>query len=64
MADKNVVEVVCDACGKRGKVEMHSKLADAVHAHTVQDKITRVLCNECSAKQGKECWSLHLGESQ
>ena len=64
MAEKKTVEIVCDACGKRGNVEMHHRLAEAVHSHSVQDKITEVLCNECSAKKGRDSWSLHLGHGK
>jgi len=61
MAEKTTVEMVCDACGKRGPVEMHSKLAEAVHARTAQDKITEILCSACSAARKEDCWTMKLG---
>jgi len=63
MVDKQKVELVCDACGKRGPVEMHAKLAEAVHSHDVQDKITEIFCSACSVEKEKlGSWTISLGK--
>jgi hypothetical protein len=62
MSEKERVELVCDACGRRGHTELHSKLAEAVHSRNPQDEITEVLCATCSAaKRDEDSWSMCLG---
>ena len=62
MQERKRVELICDACGRRGPVEMHMKLAEAVHSHNPQDKITEILCSKCSAeKASADSWSICVG---
>lgn len=64
MPDKRAVDVVCDACGRRGSLSIHSKLAEAIHSHNPQDKITEILCSKCSVLREEESWSVNLGVEQ
>ena len=59
---KETVDLICDACGKRGCVSLHSPLAEAIHARLPQDKVTEILCSKCSAMRRQEdMWTLSLG---
>ena len=59
------VDLICDACGRRGCVSLHSPIAEAIHARMPQDKITEILCSECSAKRRQEdMWTLGLGSEE
>ena len=63
MQDKRTVEVVCDSCGLRCPVEMHSKLAEVIHSDSAEDRPTEILCSKCAevmAKEYRERWSLWL----
>ena len=63
MEGKKPVDLVCDACGRRGCVHLNSPLAEALHARNPQDRITEVLCSECAAMRRKEDhWTVTLGK--
>ena len=63
MAAKKTVDLICDACGKRGCVSLHSPLAEAIHARMPQDRVTEILCAKCSEMRRQEgMWTVALGK--
>jgi hypothetical protein len=63
--EKKSVDLVCDSCGRRGCVNLHSPIAEALHARLPQDKITQVLCSKCSEMRREEdLWTLGLGSEE
>jgi hypothetical protein len=57
------VDLVCAACGRKGCVEVHSPMAEALHARMPQYRAAEILCAECSALRRKQdLWSVTLGK--
>jgi len=57
------VDLICDACGRRGCVHLNSPLAEAIHARMPQDKVTEVLCSKCAEMRRKQDhWTVTLGK--
>ena len=57
------VDLVCDACGRRGCVHLSSPVAQAIHSRMPQDKVTEVLCSKCAAMRREEdTWTVSLGK--
>ena len=62
MLDRQRIELVCDACGRRKYTEMHAKLAEAVQSRNPLDKISQILCSKCSAERAaSDSWSIYIG---
>ena len=56
------VDLVCDACGRRGCVQLSSPVAQAIHSRMPQDKVTQVLCSKCaSMRREEDIWTVSLG---
>ncbi len=57
------VDLVCAACGRKGCIEVHSPMAEALHARMPQYRAAEILCAECSALRRKQdLWSVTLGK--